>query len=49
MDIKEAHIDNRQEHLDLLYFPTLFPTGQYGERHPKSKLSGTNFIILVNT
>ena len=28
-------IDNRQEHLDLLCFPTLFPTGQYGEHHPR--------------
>ena len=28
MSVKEAPIDNRQEHLDLLCFPTLFPTGQ---------------------
>ena len=28
MNVKEAPIDNRQEHLDLLSFPTLFPTGQ---------------------
>ena len=27
MNVKEAPIDNRQEHLDLLCFPTLFPTG----------------------
>ena len=26
MNVKEAPIDNRQEHLDLLCFPTLFPT-----------------------
>ena len=35
MNVKEAPIDNRQEHLYLLCFPTLFPTGQYGEHHPR--------------
>ena len=35
MNVKEAPINNRQEHLDLLCFPTLFPTGQYGEHHPR--------------
>uniref|UniRef100_A0A1X7TD74 Helitron helicase-like domain-containing protein n=1 Tax=Amphimedon queenslandica TaxID=400682 RepID=A0A1X7TD74_AMPQE len=35
MNVKEAPIDNRQEHLDLLCLPTLFPTGQYGEHHPR--------------
>uniref|UniRef100_A0A1X7V3A5 Helitron helicase-like domain-containing protein n=1 Tax=Amphimedon queenslandica TaxID=400682 RepID=A0A1X7V3A5_AMPQE len=35
MNVKEVHIDNRQEHLDLLCFPTLFPIGQYGEHHPR--------------
>ena len=35
MNVKEAPIDTRQEHLDLLCFPTLFPTGQYGEHHPR--------------
>uniref|UniRef100_A0A1X7V603 Uncharacterized protein n=1 Tax=Amphimedon queenslandica TaxID=400682 RepID=A0A1X7V603_AMPQE len=27
MNVKEAPLDNRQEHFDLLCFPTLFPTG----------------------
>uniref|UniRef100_A0A1X7V5A1 Uncharacterized protein n=1 Tax=Amphimedon queenslandica TaxID=400682 RepID=A0A1X7V5A1_AMPQE len=35
MNVKEEPIDNRQDHLDLLCFPTLFPTGQYGEHHPR--------------
>uniref|UniRef100_A0A1X7T0A9 Helitron helicase-like domain-containing protein n=1 Tax=Amphimedon queenslandica TaxID=400682 RepID=A0A1X7T0A9_AMPQE len=35
MNVKEAPIDNRQEHFDLLCFPTLFRTGQYGEHHPR--------------
>uniref|UniRef100_A0A1X7VCQ4 Uncharacterized protein n=1 Tax=Amphimedon queenslandica TaxID=400682 RepID=A0A1X7VCQ4_AMPQE len=37
MNVKEAPIDNRQEHLDLLCFPTLFPTRQYGEHHPRQR------------
>ena len=35
MNVKEAPIDYRQEHLDLLCFPTIFPTGQYVEHHPR--------------
>uniref|UniRef100_A0A1X7TT69 Uncharacterized protein n=1 Tax=Amphimedon queenslandica TaxID=400682 RepID=A0A1X7TT69_AMPQE len=35
MNVKEAPIDIRQEHLDLLRFPTLFLTGQYEEHHPR--------------
>uniref|UniRef100_A0A1X7VS67 Helitron helicase-like domain-containing protein n=1 Tax=Amphimedon queenslandica TaxID=400682 RepID=A0A1X7VS67_AMPQE len=35
MNLKEAPIDNRQEHLDFLSFPTSFSTGQYGEHHPR--------------
>uniref|UniRef100_A0A1X7VBG8 Helitron helicase-like domain-containing protein n=1 Tax=Amphimedon queenslandica TaxID=400682 RepID=A0A1X7VBG8_AMPQE len=34
MNVKEVPIHNRQEHLALLCFPTLFPTGHYGEHHP---------------
>uniref|UniRef100_A0A1X7VAI5 Uncharacterized protein n=1 Tax=Amphimedon queenslandica TaxID=400682 RepID=A0A1X7VAI5_AMPQE len=49
MNVKEAPIDNRQEHLDLLCFPTLFPTGQYGEHHsrqsyPAQTLSFSEYI-----
>uniref|UniRef100_A0A1X7V192 Helitron helicase-like domain-containing protein n=1 Tax=Amphimedon queenslandica TaxID=400682 RepID=A0A1X7V192_AMPQE len=35
MNVKEVAIDNTQEHLDVLCFPTLFPTRQYGEHHPR--------------
>uniref|UniRef100_A0A1X7TTM4 Helitron helicase-like domain-containing protein n=1 Tax=Amphimedon queenslandica TaxID=400682 RepID=A0A1X7TTM4_AMPQE len=49
MNVKEAPIDNRQEHLDLLCFPTLFPTGQYGEHnsrqsYPAQTLSFSEYI-----
>uniref|UniRef100_A0A1X7VFG3 Helitron helicase-like domain-containing protein n=1 Tax=Amphimedon queenslandica TaxID=400682 RepID=A0A1X7VFG3_AMPQE len=36
MNVKEAPVDNRQKHLDLFCFPTLFPTGQYGFRRNDS-------------
>ena len=56
MNVKEAPIDNRQEHLDLLCFPTLFPAGQYGEHHPRQSypaqtLSFSEYIKskLLNT
>ena len=45
MKVKEAPIDNRQE---LLCFPTLFPTGQYGEHLPdraiQRRLSFSEYI-----
>uniref|UniRef100_A0A1X7UZ38 Uncharacterized protein n=1 Tax=Amphimedon queenslandica TaxID=400682 RepID=A0A1X7UZ38_AMPQE len=49
MNVKETPIDNRQEHLELLCFPTLFPTGQYGEHHtrqsyPARTLSFSEYI-----
>uniref|UniRef100_A0A1X7TSS3 Uncharacterized protein n=1 Tax=Amphimedon queenslandica TaxID=400682 RepID=A0A1X7TSS3_AMPQE len=48
MNVKEAPIDTRQEHLDLFCFPTLFPTGQYGEHptqsYPAQTLSFSEYI-----
>uniref|UniRef100_A0A1X7V286 Uncharacterized protein n=1 Tax=Amphimedon queenslandica TaxID=400682 RepID=A0A1X7V286_AMPQE len=35
MNVKEAPIDKRQEHLDFLCFRTLFSTEQYEEHHPR--------------
>ena len=29
--------DNRQQHLDVICFPVLFPTGKFGEFHPHEK------------
>ena len=44
MNVKEVPIDNRQEHLDLLCFPTLFPTGQYVEHHPRQSYPAQTII-----
>ena len=35
LNIKEDPLDNRQKHLDVLCFPVLFPTGTFGEHHPR--------------
>ena len=36
MNIKEDALSNRLKHLDILCFPTLFPTGKFGELHARS-------------
>ena len=33
---KESPLDNRQKYLDVLCFPNLFPTGRFGECHPRA-------------
>uniref|UniRef100_A0A1X7VR38 Uncharacterized protein n=1 Tax=Amphimedon queenslandica TaxID=400682 RepID=A0A1X7VR38_AMPQE len=48
MNVTEAPIDIRQEHLDLLCFPTVFPSGQYGEHHPRH-IFQHRLYHLVNT
>ena len=45
LNVKEDPIDNRQQYLDVMCFPTLFPTGKFGEHHPHSvKLSHSEHI-----
>ena len=40
-------IDNRQQHLDVMCFPVLFPTGRFGKFHPRQeKLSHCEYIKL---
>jgi len=34
LHVKEKPLDNRLKYLDVLCFPTLFPSGRYGEFHP---------------
>ena len=34
LSVHEQPLDNRQKYLDVLCFPTLFPTGMYGAHHP---------------
>ena len=35
LTVKEAALDNRQKHLDVMCFPTLFPMGTFGKHHHK--------------
>ena len=35
LNVREDHIDNRQQHLDVMCFPVLFPTGRFGKYHPR--------------
>ena len=43
LGVKEDPIDNRQ-HLDALCFPALFPTGKFGEFHPREQISYSEYI-----
>ena len=36
MNIKEDALSNKLQHLDVLCFPTLFPSGRFGESHDRS-------------
>ena len=52
LSVHEQPLDNRQRYLDVLCFPILFPTGKYGEFHPRSvKLTFSEYIKsrLMNT
>ena len=45
LNVKEDPIDNRQQYLDVMCFPTLFPTGKFGKHHPRAvKLSHSEHI-----
>ena len=52
LSVHEQPLDNRQKYLDVLCFPTLFPTGRYGEFHPRPvKLAFSEYLKsrLMNT
>eukprot|EP00731_Ephydatia_muelleri_P024871 Em0016g1142a len=34
-NVKDSPIESRQRHLDVMCFPTFFPSGQFGEFHPR--------------
>ena len=36
LNIRDDPIDNRQKYLDVMCFPTLFPTGNFGAHHDRS-------------
>ena len=47
LSIHEQPLDNRQKYLDVLCFPSLFPTGKYGEFHPHTvKLTFSEYLKL---
>ena len=35
VNVKEDALDNRQRYLDVMCFPDLFPSGHFGEYHPR--------------
>ena len=37
VDVKEDPLSNKVKYLDVLCFPTLFPTGRFGESHPRQQ------------
>ena len=45
LGVTEDPIDNRQQHLNVMCFPVLFPTGKFGEFHPREKkISHSEYI-----
>ena len=45
LSVKEDPIDNRRQYLGVMCFPSLFPTGKFGEHHPRAvKLSHSEYI-----
>ena len=49
LNVREDLLSNRQEHLDVMYFPTLFPTGKFGKNHPRGvKISYSEKSRLLN-
>ena len=45
LSVTEDPINNKQQHLDVMCFPVLFPTGQFGKFHPcREKLSHSEYV-----
>ena len=45
LHVAEEPVSNKQQHLDVMCFPVLFPNGKFGEFHPrKEKLSNSEYI-----
>ena len=45
LHVKEEPLNNRQKHHDVMYFPVLFPDGNFGEFHPmEEKLSSAEYV-----
>ena len=44
LSVREDPIDNRQQYLDVMCFPTLYPTGKFGKYHVREvKISHSEF------
>ena len=48
VDVKEDVLSNRFKYLDVLCFPTLFPTGKCGESHPRRQHITSSESRLMN-
>ena len=45
LNVQEDAIDSRQQHLDVMCFPVLFPNGNFGEHYPrKVKIISSEFM-----
>jgi len=45
LTIMEPALDNRLKYLDVMYFPALFPTGEFGQNHPREvKLTFSEYV-----
>ena len=45
VDVKEDPLSNKFKYLDVLCFPTLFPTGRFGESHPRQqRITPSEFV-----
>ena len=44
-NVKEDALSNKLKHLDVMCFPTLFPSGRFGEGHPREvKLTFSEYV-----
>ena len=49
LNFREDPLSNRQKHLDVMCFPTLFLTGKFGKNHPHEvKISHSEKSRLLN-
>ena len=49
LNVREQAIDDRQSHLDLMYFPNLFSTGRFRENHPRQEKLDFSEYVKSNT
>ena len=47
LNVREDPIDNRQQYLDVMCFPTLYPTGKFGKYHILSLIKAAYLIKIL--